>query len=107
MNVLKRHHHVLLMQFVKILKEVLPAHVLKDIMVTVILHLVQVCEFFCLFECIITLKLIYMYAGVGTRLLVILVPVINGTCLILLGVIVALLIYLKCRQSSPVAPTMI
>ena len=48
MNVLKRHHHVLLMQFVKILKEVLPAHVLKDIMAMVILRLVQVYEIFLL-----------------------------------------------------------
>ena len=47
------------------------------------------------------------FTGAGTRLLVILVPVVNGAGLILLGAVVAILVYLKCHRSSPVARTMI
>ena len=60
MNVLKRYHHVLLMQCVKILKEASPVHVLKDTMVMVTPRLVQVSSYitnFCAFERLIILSL--------------------------------------------------
>ena len=105
MNVLKRCYLVSPMQFVRILKEALHVHVLKDMMVMAKQHLVQIQ--ICLNASVGHLPVFNfssVLTGVGTKLLIILVPVINGTGLILLGVVVAILVYLKCRSSPTVTP---